>query len=69
MNKCIRLVLPFCEKDVDKYFVLFERVAKTLKWPKDVWPLLLQCVFTSKAQEAYASLSPELSLHYEKVIR
>lgn len=64
VSKCIRLIPPFDEKDVDKYFILFERVANTLKWPRDVWPLLLQCVFIGKAQEAYASLSTELSLDY-----
>ena len=67
INKCIRLVPPFGGMDVDKYFILFERVANTLKWPRHVWPLLLQCVFTGKAQDAYASLSPELSLDYAKV--
>lgn len=67
VNKCVRMVPPFCEKDVDKYFVLFERVAVTLDWPKDIWPLLLQCVFTGKAQEAYASLSVEASANYEEV--
>lgn len=30
VNKCIRLIPPFSEKDV-KYFILFERVANTLK--------------------------------------
>uniref|UniRef100_A0A8C6T4W0 CCHC-type domain-containing protein n=1 Tax=Neogobius melanostomus TaxID=47308 RepID=A0A8C6T4W0_9GOBI len=67
VNKCIRLIPPFTGRDVDKYFVLFEHVATTLGWPRNVWPLLLQCVFTGKAQEAYASLSPEDSLLYEKV--
>lgn len=38
-----------------------------MKWPRDVWPLLLQCVFTGKAQDAYAALSPEVSLDYDKV--
>lgn len=61
------MVPSFCEKDVDKYFTLFEHVANTLKWPKDVWSLLLQCVFTGKAQEAYASFTPEVSLDYDKV--
>ena len=49
--KNIRLVPPFFEKEVDKYFNHFESVATTLNWPKEVWPLLLQCVFTGKAQE------------------
>lgn len=67
VGKCIRFVPSFNDKDVDKYFTLFERVAKTLKLPKQVWTLLLQCVFTGKAQDAYASLSSELSLDYEEV--
>uniref|UniRef100_A0A671UEB7 Gypsy retrotransposon integrase-like protein 1 n=1 Tax=Sparus aurata TaxID=8175 RepID=A0A671UEB7_SPAAU len=67
VNKCVRLVPPFSEQDVDKYFTLFERVAETLKWPKTIWPLLLQSVFTGKAQDAYTSMSPESSLEYEKV--
>lgn len=67
VNKCIRLITPFDEHDVNKYFTLFERVADTLKWLRNVWSLLLQCVFTGKAQEAYASLLPELSLDYDKV--
>lgn len=60
VNKCIRLILPFSERDI-------ERIANALKWPKDVWTILLQCVFTGKAQEAYASLSPDDSLNYETV--
>lgn len=67
IGKCIRFVLSFNDKDVDKYFTLFERVANTLQWPKHVWTLLLQCVFTGKAQDAYSSLSSELSLDYEHV--
>lgn len=34
VSKNICLVPPFNEKDVDKYFVLFEHVATTLKWPE-----------------------------------
>lgn len=67
INKCIRMVPPFNAKDVDKYFILFERIADTLKWPRKVWSLLLQCVLTGKAQEAYASLSAEDSLDFDKV--
>ena len=36
VNKCICLIPPSCEKDVDTHFILFERVANTLKWPKNV---------------------------------
>lgn len=36
VSRNIHLVPPFNEKDVDKYFILCERVALTLKWPKDL---------------------------------
>ena len=37
----IRLVPPFQEKEVDKYFAHFEKVADSLNWPKESWVLLL----------------------------
>lgn len=67
MNKCIRLIPPFEDKDVEKYFVLFTRAAKTRQWPMEIWPWLLQSVFTGKAQDAYASLTPERSVDYNHV--
>lgn len=67
VSKNIRLVPQFNEKDVDKYFTLFERVATTLNWPRNVWSLLLQCTLSGKAQEAFAALSVEDSLDFEKV--
>lgn len=41
VGRCIKLVPPFNERDVEKYFPHFERVAITLKWPENVWTLLL----------------------------
>ena len=35
----IRLVPSFQEKEVDKYFVRFEKVADSLSWPKENWVL------------------------------
>ena len=52
LGKNVRLVPPFNESEVDKYFQHFERVAQNLKWPIDQWPLLLQSVLRGKAQEA-----------------
>ena len=46
----IRLVPTFQEKEVDKYFAHFEKVADSLYWPKESWILLLQIVLVSKAQ-------------------
>ena len=63
----VRLVPPFQEKEVDKYFAHFEKVADSLNWPKESWVLLLQSVLVGKAQEIYGSLSVEQSSNYEHV--
>ena len=62
-----RLVPPFQEKEVDKYFAHFEKVADSLNWPKASCVLLLQSVLVGKAQEIYGSLSVEQSSNYEHV--
>ena len=67
VTKHIRLVPPFQEKEVDKYFLHFEKVAENLKWPKEHWTLLLQSVVISKAREIYTQLSLEQSSDYDKV--
>ena len=67
--KHIRLVPPFQEKEVDKYFLHFEKVAENLNWPKEHWTLLLQSVLIGKAREIYTKklLGVEQSHHYETV--
>ena len=67
VTKHIRLVPPFQEKEVDKYFLHFEKVAKNLKWPKEHWTLLLQSVVIGKAREIYTQLSLEQISDYDKV--
>ena len=67
VTKHIRLVPPFQEKEVDKYFLHFEKVAENLKWPKEHWTLLLQSVVIGKARETYTQLSLEQSSDYDKV--
>ena len=57
VSRHIALVPPFRESEVDSYFNAFERIAATLKWPKNVWSLLLQCKLVGKAQEGCTSLS------------
>ena len=58
-TKNIRLVPKFEEKEGDKYFLHFEKIVQSLKWPKESWTLLLQSVFVGKAREIYSSLSIE----------
>ena len=67
VTKHIRLVPPFQEKEVDKYFLHFEKVAESLNWPKEHWTLLLQGVLIGKAREIYIQLGVEQSQHYETV--
>ena len=59
VTKHIRLVPPFQEKEVDKYFLHFEKVAENLKWPREHLTLLLQSVVIGKAREIYTQLSLE----------
>ena len=67
ITRQIGLVPPFRENDVDTFFAAFERVATALRWPEDVWSILLQCKLTGKAQEAVAALSVQDSMQYNVV--
>ena len=67
VTKHIRFVPPFQEKEVDKYFLHFEKVPENLNWPKEHWILLLQSVLIGKAREIYTQLGVEQSHHYETV--
>ena len=67
ISKQVRLVPPFQENEVDKYFAHFEKVAQSLKWPSNMWTLLLQSVLSGKAQQVYSALSIEQSSNYDIV--
>ena len=67
VTKHIRLVSPFQEKETDKYFLHFEKVAENLKWLKEHWTLLLKSVMIGKAREIYTQLTVEQSSSYETV--
>lgn len=41
VGKESRLVSAFQEKEVEKYFLHFEKVAQQLKWPEEYWAVLL----------------------------
>ena len=61
------MVPPFQEREVDKYFLHFEKVAKNCAWPKEYWTMLLQSVLIGKARDIYSELSVELSGDYDTV--
>ena len=60
----IRLVPPFDEVEIDKYFQHFEKVAMSLEWPKRYWSLMLQSVLKGKAQQACSALSVVANADY-----
>jgi len=64
ISKQIRFVPAFQETEVDKYFTHFEKIAKSLAWPGEVWTLLLQSVLVGKAREVYSALTVEQCSDY-----
>ncbi len=61
-------MLPkFDESDPDTYFTLFERISEARAWSDLDMTMLLQCVLTGKAREAFSSLSVADSKVYGKV--
>ena len=67
LTKYVKLVPQFNESDVDKYFQHFEKIAKNLHWPENVWSTLLQSALKGKAQETFAALSVDDSSDYDVV--
>lgn len=54
---------------VDKYFIHFEKVAgyTSLKWPENIWIVLLQSVFVGKARKIYSTIPVKHSARYQIV--
>ena len=63
----LRLLPHFNEKDVDNFFVLFERVADTQDMPDTHRALMLQSRLTGKAQRAFSALTVEEACDYDIV--
>ena len=67
VSKNIRLVPPFNEESVEKFFQCFEKVAEGCEWPKQSWSLLLFNGLKGKAQDAYSALSKDECKDYDVV--
>ncbi|XP_034054293.1 uncharacterized protein LOC117534224 isoform X2 [Gymnodraco acuticeps] len=63
----LRLVPKFNERDPDIFFTLFEHIAEARNWSDSDRVLLLQCVLTGRAQEAYSAICGENALDYARV--
>ena len=59
----------FNEKEVDGFFLLFEKVADRLEWPSKIRTLLFQSVLKGKAQIVYAALDTSQCENYDVVKR
>ena len=66
-SQAVRLVPVFQDRDIDRWFQAFEKVAIFAGWPKDKWVLVLQACLQGKAQIAYAALSLDDSNDYDLV--
>ena len=67
LNVALKLMPVFKESEVVDFFINFEKLAESLKWPNDVWVTLVQSKFFGKAQRIYASLSRDESSQYDEV--
>ena len=61
------MVPLFKENTVEEFFVLFERIALNLKWPKNLWTSMLAHRLVGKGLKAYSALSNEDSFDYDQV--
>ena len=55
------------QKLINTFSIIFEKVAQSLKWPKEAWILLLQSGLVGKARAVYSALSVEESSQYDTV--
>ena len=53
--------------DIDAYLKRFEVIAKTAKWPKGDWGIILSSHLKGSTLEIYVSLAPEDAVDYDKV--
>lgn len=58
ISKVACVWFPDLQKEIQiHFFVLFQRLAKNRKWSDSEQTLLLQCMLTGNAQEAFSTLS------------
>ena len=65
--KHVRMVPPFEEEGVEKYFPHFEKLAQSMGWPREMWAHLIQSKFSGKARDAYLAMSMVDVSDYDKV--
>ncbi|KAL2089323.1 hypothetical protein ACEWY4_014011 [Coilia grayii] len=67
LSSMLKFLPKFNDRDPDIFFSLFEGIADERNWSDSVRTLLLQSVFTGKAQEAFIALSVSERKKYKSV--
>ncbi|KAL1269229.1 hypothetical protein QQF64_031518 [Cirrhinus molitorella] len=55
------------EDDIEQYLSTFERMAEAYLWQKHEWAVHLIPLLTGKARSAFVTMSPALSMDYDRV--
>ena len=68
----VKLPKPILQKltptdNVEHFLANFEWIAVQQKWPKEVWAMQVAGLLSGKAMAAYAALTPEDAVVYNKV--
>ena len=66
VSMCV-LYLLFKRLRLISILCILKKIASNLKWPEDVWTVLLQRVFVGKAHEIYSAFPAEQSSKYQVV--
>lgn len=66
-SAAVKLVPSFSEGNVEDFFASFERLARRLQWPNNLWTILLQQALSGKALRVYVSLSDHQAEDYQTV--
>ena len=65
VTRYLKMVPPFSEAEPEIYFRAFERVADSMSWPREYWPVLIQSVLKGRAQSVYAALPAHQANDYD----
>ncbi len=67
LNDCYRSLPNWDDKEIARFFSMFERIATDLEWPRKYWYVLVVSKFRDKASEAYNSMDSVSAKDYDLV--
>jgi transposase InsO family protein len=57
VQSAAQLLPSFTENDVENYFCVFEKTARTNSWPESIWAAVLQAKLCGKALKAFSEMN------------